>query len=86
MTEMVSAAVFPMSGQRHTGFALMENEHGPCALADDEVAPQWPASVLAATVLGRSWMEARSLIVSRAGLDRRGRRGGASDDRRIAGK
>jgi len=24
--------------KRHTGFALMENEHGPCALADDEVA------------------------------------------------
>src|SRR5205807_6779166 len=24
--------------ERHAGFALMENEHGPCALADDEVA------------------------------------------------
>src|SRR5271166_6751506 len=24
--------------KRHAGFALMENEHGPCALADDEVA------------------------------------------------
>src|SRR5208282_4071591 len=24
--------------KRHTGFALMENEHGPCVLADDEVA------------------------------------------------
>ena len=24
--------------KRHTGFALMENEHGPCALADDEIA------------------------------------------------
>ena len=24
--------------KRYTGFALMENEHGPCALADDEVA------------------------------------------------
>jgi hypothetical protein len=23
-------------GERHAGFALMENEHGPCALADDE--------------------------------------------------
>ena len=24
--------------ERHAGFALMENEHGPCALADDEIA------------------------------------------------
>jgi hypothetical protein len=24
--------------ERHAGFALMENEHGPCAVADDEVA------------------------------------------------
>src|ERR1700682_4979916 len=40
MTEMVSAAVLSNEPRRkrHTGFALMENEHGPCALADDEVA------------------------------------------------
>src|SRR2546428_1282333 len=40
MTEMVSAAVFPASprSEGHAGFALMENEHGPRALADDEVA------------------------------------------------
>ena len=25
-------------GKRHAGFAFMENEHGPRALADDEVA------------------------------------------------
>jgi hypothetical protein len=24
--------------ERHAGFALIENEHGPCALADDEIA------------------------------------------------
>src|SRR3982074_3560124 len=39
MTEMVSAAVFPASRAARVtaGFALMENEHGPRALADDEV-------------------------------------------------
>src|ERR1700730_16580003 len=35
---------------------------------------QWPASVLASMFLGRWWMETRSLMVSREGLDRRGRR------------
>src|ERR1700704_4882095 len=35
---------------------------------------QWPPSVLPSTVLGRSWMETRFLMVSCEGLDRRGRR------------
>src|SRR5438309_2679788 len=38
MTEMVSAAVFPASRAARVTLALMENEHGPRALADDEVA------------------------------------------------
>src|SRR5205807_376752 len=40
MTEMVSAAVFPASRAARVtrDFALKENEHGPRALADDEVA------------------------------------------------
>jgi hypothetical protein len=39
MTEMVSAADFPASlaAERHAGFALMENEHRPCALTNDEI-------------------------------------------------
>ena len=44
ITEMVSAAVFLSfrraelpSYERHARFALMENEHRPCALANDEV-------------------------------------------------
>jgi hypothetical protein len=44
---------------------------------------QWPPSVLASTFLGRSWMETRSLMVSREGLDRRGR-ARAADDRGTA--
>src|SRR5208282_2570466 len=60
--------------KRHTGFALMENEHGPCALADDEIALPMAGLGSGVDSLGRSWMETRSLIVSREGLDRRGRR------------
>jgi hypothetical protein len=38
MTEMVSAAVFPASRVASVaGFALMKNEHWPCALTNDEV-------------------------------------------------
>ena len=61
-------------GERHAGFALMKNEHRPCALTNDGSPSQWPPSVLPSTVLGRSWMETRSLMVSCEGLDRRGRR------------
>ena len=35
---------------------------------------QWPASPRVSTVFGRSWIEARSLMVSRESLARRGRR------------
>ncbi len=40
MTEIVSAAVFPASDgrQRHARFSLMQDEHGPHAFADDEIA------------------------------------------------
>ena len=61
--------------ERDAGFSLIElieNEHGPCALADDEVA--LPMTSLGSGSDSRSWMETRSLIVSREGLDRRGRR------------
>ncbi len=38
MTEMASAAVSSEPGrERHTGFTLMQNEHRPCALTNDEV-------------------------------------------------
>ena len=61
-------------GERHAGFSLMQDEHGPCALTDDEVA--FPMADLGAAfdILWPSWMEARSLIMSREGLARRGRR------------
>src|SRR3977135_3526766 len=39
MTETIGGSLPDESGcERHAGFALMENEHGRCALADDEVA------------------------------------------------
>src|SRR4051812_46411232 len=40
MTEMVSAAVFPASRVARVtrDFSFMQNEHGPRALADEEVA------------------------------------------------
>src|SRR4051812_11783824 len=59
-------------GEGHAGFSFMQDEHGPRALAEDEVA--FPLSARPSTSLGRSWMEARSLILSREGLARRGRR------------
>jgi hypothetical protein len=47
--------------KRHTGFALMENEHGPCVLADDEIA--LPMAGLGSGV--------DSLIPAALGTDRR---------------
>jgi hypothetical protein len=68
IAEMVSAAIFPVSRA-----ALMQDEHRPRALADDEVALPM-ASPRLSMVFGRSWINARSLRVSREALARRERR------------
>ena len=54
--------------------ALMKNEHGPCALADDEVALPMTSLGSGVDIFG-SFMDGDAIfIVSREGLDRRGRR------------
>ena len=59
---MVSAAVFPESrGERDPRLSLMQDEHRPCAFADDEVA--LPMAGLAAAFNGlRTIMDRRSIL------------------------
>jgi hypothetical protein len=53
---------------------LVQDEHRPGAFADDEVALPMTGLAAAFNGLGRSWIDARSLMVSREALARRGRR------------
>ena len=59
MTEMVSAAVFPMSLAASVTRDLRSwrTSTGRVRLQMMRSPSQWPASVLASIVLGRSWME-----------------------------
>ena len=61
-------------GERHTGFALMENEHRPCALTNDEVTLPMAALGSAVDSLGRLVDGNAILDGSCEALDRRGRR------------
>ena len=76
ITEIVSAAVFPASRAASVTRDLRSwrTSTGRVRLQMMRSPSQWPPSILASTFLGRSWMETRSLMVSREGLDRRGRR------------
>src|SRR5580700_6942901 len=71
IAEMVSAAVFPESrGERDPRLSLMQDEHRPCAFADDEVA--LPMAGFAAAFNGlRTIMDRRSILdgVARGSCD-----------------
>src|SRR5437660_12215076 len=64
MTEMVSAAVFPASRAAMVTLALMENEHGPRALADDDVALPMACFGPTSRFLGGWGMGTRYCVVS----------------------
>src|ERR1700727_761840 len=66
MTEMVSAAVFPASlaASVTRDLRLWRTSTGRVRLQMMRSPSQWPPSVLPSTVLGRSWMETRFLMVS----------------------
>ena len=76
MTDMVSAAVFPVSLAASVTRDLRSwrTSMGRVRLQMMRSPSQWPMSARASMSFGRSWMEARSLIVSREGLARRGLR------------
>ena len=73
---MVSAAVFPVSRAASVTRDLRscKTSTGRVHLQMMRSPSQWPASPRLSMVLGRSWIDARSLMVSREGLARRGRR------------
>src|SRR5271166_238168 len=68
IAEMVSAAVFPVSRAASVTRDLRscKTSTGRVHLQMMRSPSQWPASPRLSMVLGRSWIEARSLMVSRA--------------------
>jgi hypothetical protein len=52
-------------GERDPRLSLMQDEHRPCALQMMRSPSQWPVSPRPSMVFGRSWIDARSLMVSR---------------------
>ena len=76
IAEMVSAAVFPVSRAASVtrDFRSCKTSTGRAHLQMMRSPSQWPASPRLSMVCGRSWIDARSLMVSREALARRGRR------------
>src|SRR5208282_6011495 len=76
IAEMVSAAVLPASRAASVTRDLRscKTRTGRVHLQMMRSPSQWPASPRLSMVFGRSWIDARSLMVSREALARRGRR------------
>src|SRR5476649_2058456 len=76
IAEMVSAAVFPVSRAARVTRDLRscKTSTGRVHLQMMRSPSQWPASPRLSMIFGRSWIERRSLMVSREALARRGRR------------